>query len=67
MMGAAAGMGLAIVASRLIESHLFGVRPTDPLTMASVVVLLMTVACLAAYVPARRASRLDPAHALRHE
>jgi ABC-type antimicrobial peptide transport system permease subunit len=38
MMGAAAGMALVLAASRLIESHLFGVRPTDPLTMSSVAV-----------------------------
>ena len=67
VIGAAAGVGLALIGSRFIEGLLFGVRPSDPLTIASVVILLMTVAFFAAYVPARRASRLDPAHALRYE
>jgi ABC-type antimicrobial peptide transport system permease subunit len=67
MVGAAIGLGLALVTSRLIVSLLFGIQPTDPLTIASAVAILFGVAVLASYVPARRASRLDPTQALRYE
>jgi ABC-type antimicrobial peptide transport system permease subunit len=67
MVGAAIGLGLALMTSRLIVSLLFGIQPTDPLTIASAVALLFGVAVLASYVPARRASRLDPTQALRYE
>ena len=63
------GMALGIVgslaAAKWIESLLFGTRPTDLETLASVVLLLGAVASVAAYVPARRASRIDPIIALR--
>jgi ABC-type lipoprotein release transport system permease subunit len=49
----------------LIQSLLFGVGPRDPLTFVIVPVVLMGVALIAAYVPARRAARLDPMQALR--
>jgi ABC-type lipoprotein release transport system permease subunit len=53
--------------TRLMANQLFGVTPHDPLTYATVAVLLMLVALFACYVPARRAVRLDPVAALRCE
>jgi len=50
-----------------MSSMLFGVKPTDPLTFASVALLLCAIAMLACYVPARRATKVDPIIALRHE
>jgi len=65
--GLAAGGGLAFAASTLIGSRLYGVAPQDPLTLASATGLLLLVALIAAYLPAHRASRLDPMIALRQE
>jgi len=63
------GIGLigALLVSRLLASFLFGVGATDPLTFAAVAAMLLTVALLATYVPARRALRVDPITALRAE
>lgn len=61
------GLAVALGSSRLLSRFLFGVRPTDLLTLAIVVTLLVAVALLAAYLPARRASRTDPMRALRCE
>jgi putative ABC transport system permease protein len=63
--GLVLGGGLAYAASRLIDSRLYGVTPQDPLTLASATGLLLLVALGAAYLPAQRASRLDPMAALR--
>ena len=64
-----AGVVLGIVVSlgltRFIRSQLFGVQPSDPVTMTSVIVVMMMVALAAAYLPARRAARVDPIVALR--
>jgi ABC-type antimicrobial peptide transport system permease subunit len=57
----------AWVASRGVGSMLFGLTPTDPATIAGAAILLTTAALLAAYLPARQASRVDPMTALRHE
>jgi predicted permease len=65
--GLAVGAGLAYAASRLIHSSLYGVAPEDPLTLLVAVGLLLLVAVSAAYVPARKASRLDPMAGLRRE
>ena len=65
--GAAIGLALALAASRLIGSLLFGIAPTDPLAIGSALALLIGVAMAASYLPARRAARLDPTQALRWE
>jgi putative ABC transport system permease protein len=65
--GLAAGLGIATIAAFALRSLLFGIAPADPLSLGSVAAVLVFTAVLACYVPARRASRLDPAAALRHE
>jgi putative ABC transport system permease protein len=67
LIGVAAGMLTALALTRFLTSILYGVRPSDPLTLAAVSCLLPAVAALASYIPARRASRVDPVRALRHE
>lgn len=54
-------------AERLIRNQLFGVEPRDPFVLAAATVLLLTMALAAAYLPAGRASRIEPLAALRHE
>ena len=63
VIGAALALGLAC----LISSSLFGVKPTDPLTYAAVALGLAGVALLACYIPALRATKVDPMVALRYE
>ena len=65
--GTALGLILAALSTRAVRSLLFDVTATDPLTFAAVPPVLLTVAALACYLPARRASRLDPTVALRAE
>ena len=65
--GAAVGLVCAAVASRAMAGVLYGVRPTDPPTLAAVAVLLTAVGLFACYVPARRAVRVDPMIVLRCE
>jgi putative ABC transport system permease protein len=67
LMGIAAGAVLSLAITRLISGMLFGITATDPLTFAGVAALLGTVAFLANYLPARRASKVDPMVALRCE
>ena len=65
--GTVAGVLLAAAATRYLEGMLFGLTPLDPSTFIVVVVTFAAVATLAAYVPARRATRVDPVVALRGE
>lgn len=65
--GVAVGIAAALVATRLISTLLYGVSPTDPATFIVVAALLISVALAACYIPARRATRVDPIAALRHE
>jgi len=67
LVGIAIGLPAALAATRLTRSILFGLTPTDPATFAAAILLLMTVEILAGYLPARRAARLHPMVALRHE
>jgi ABC-type antimicrobial peptide transport system permease subunit len=65
--GAAAGIAVAAASSKAIASLLYGVRPNDPGTILLAVATLALVCAAAAWIPARRASRLDPMAALREE
>jgi len=67
VIGVIIGLGAAMGATRLITSFLYGLEPNDPLTIALASLAMLTVAALAGYLPARRASRVDPMVALRHE
>jgi predicted permease len=67
VLGLVAGLGAALATTRLIESLLYGLTPNDPLTIGLASLLLLTVAALAGYLPARRAARVDPMVALRIE
>jgi predicted permease len=67
MIGLAVGIPLLYAAARLATGLLFGVSASDPATLAATTVLMLSVAALAAYLPARRASRVDPLVALRYE
>jgi predicted permease len=65
--GIVLGLLAALAATRMMASFLYGVQPIDPLTFAALPFLLLSIALLACYVPARRAMRVDPMVALRHE
>lgn len=66
-LGIAIGLGASFVLTQALSSQLFGVSATDPLTYTAVAVLLLIVALVACYIPARRAMRTDPMIALRYE
>ena len=60
-------IGVALGVTRYLKSMLYNLHANDPVTIGGVAVLLMSIALLACYVPARRATRVDPIVALRHE
>jgi len=65
--GLLVGVATALVASRFVESFLYGIQRNDPLSLGAAALVLASAAFLGAYAPARRASRIDPMLALRHE
>ena len=65
--GIAVGIPAALAATRLLQSQLFGLRPYDPVTFGTAVLIVCAVTLLAAYFPARRAAKVDPMVALRYE
>ena len=65
--GTAIGLGLGFGAAKAARSLLFGLEPTDPVSLTAATALLATIALLASYLPARRASRVDPANVLRQD
>jgi putative ABC transport system permease protein len=65
--GVVIGIGCSLALARVMKSMLYGVKPWDPLSIVLVAILLTMVTLLAAYIPARRASRVDPMVALRYE
>jgi len=65
--GAAIGLVAALAMTRLIAGELYGVKPDDPVTLLSAILLILLVGSMACWIPARRAMRVDPIVALRYE
>jgi ABC-type antimicrobial peptide transport system permease subunit len=65
--GVAVGLGAALLLTRFVRIMLYGLKPNDPVTLVCAGALLIAVALLAGWVPARRAARVQPMQALRHE
>jgi ABC-type transport system, involved in lipoprotein release, permease component len=67
LIGTIIGLALSVAMTRLISNLLYGVKAIDPATFAGVALFLMVVALLACYLPARKATQIDPMTALHHE
>jgi ABC-type antimicrobial peptide transport system permease subunit len=67
LLGVVIGIPSALLASRLFSSMLFGLKGTDPVSMFVVIAVLLVITLLASYIPARRATKVDPMIALRYE
>jgi ABC-type antimicrobial peptide transport system permease subunit len=67
LIGIALGLTSALAITRILASDLYGIRPADPFTFIATAVLMSAVTLLACYIPTRRAMRVDPLNALRHE
>jgi ABC-type antimicrobial peptide transport system permease subunit len=65
--GLVLGVPASLAASRFVETYLWGIEPGDPATIAAMVATSLGAVCLAGYVPARRAAKIDPVSALRGE
>jgi ABC-type antimicrobial peptide transport system permease subunit len=67
LLGVVIGIPSAMLASRLFSSMLFGLKSTDPVSMLLVIAVLLAITLMASYIPARRATKVDPMIALRYE
>jgi len=67
LIGVVIGAGLALASTRVVKSYLYDVSATDPLTFGGIALILIAIALLACYIPARRATKVDPLVALRYE
>jgi ABC-type antimicrobial peptide transport system permease subunit len=67
VIGVGVGLGASVLLTRFLSSMLFGLKPTDPVTLAGAAFLLLAIAMFAGWGPARRASLIQPMQALRHE
>jgi ABC-type antimicrobial peptide transport system permease subunit len=65
--GLAVGLTGVLILTRLVQNQLFEISPYDPMTLVAAILVLTATAALAAFLPARKASRMDPLAALRHE
>jgi putative ABC transport system permease protein len=67
LIGVTLGVAAALALTRVMKNLLFEVNPTDPVTFALIALLLVVIALIASYIPARRATKVDPLQALRHD
>jgi len=67
LIGVTLGLAAALALTRVMKNMLFEVKPNDPVTFALIALLLVVIALIASYIPARRATKVDPLQALRHE